>query len=332
MNNREIQSPENPHRAEYTARINRVIDYIQTHLEEELSLGSLARIAHFSPYHFHRIFRAMMGETLNRFIQRIRIEKAACELVHNQNKTITEIALENGFSSSSTFARAFRERYGMSASAWRSGGYSWERKDGKSNSNPSQTNSNSRKDFEIVSFYSDGESSYQTWRITMKDQIQTQVDVRNLPEMHVAYIRHIGPYKSDVALFKRLFNALWTWAGPRGLLRFPETKCLSVYHDNPDITAEDKLRTDVCITVPQDTPVDGKIGKMTLPAGTYAVGHFEIDAGGYEAAWNVIFGVWLPESGYQPADGPCFEMCLNNPEEHPQGKHIVDICIPVKPL
>lgn len=332
MNDGDFKHRENPQRAEYTARINRVIDYIQTHLEEELSLGSLSRIAHFSPYHFHRIFRAMVGETLSRFIQRIRIEKAAGELVHDHNKTITEIALENGFSSSSAFARAFRESFGMSASTWRSGGFRLQRKNGTSHSNSDQTDSNTGKDFEIVSFYSGGGSSNQTWRITMKDHDPIPVEVRNMPEMPVAYIRHIGPYKADAALFESLFNALWKWAGPRGLLRFPETKCLSVYHDNPDITEEDKLRTDVCITVPQDTPVDGKIGKMTIPAGTYAVGHFEIDADGYQAAWNAVYGGWLPESGYQPADGPCFEMYLNNPKEHPQHKHIVDICIPVKPL
>jgi len=332
MNDSDVKFRENPQRAEYTARINRVIDYIQANIDHELSLRSLSRIAHFSPYHFHRIFRAMMGETLGRFIQRIRIEKAACELVHDQKKSITEIALENGFSGSAAFARAFKESFGMSASTWRSGGGRRGSKMSKSKSNSRQTFRNLGKDFEVLSFYSSGDSPYQTWRITMKDQIQTQVEVRDMPEMHVAYIRHIGPYKGDNALFERLFNSLWKWAGPRGLLRFPETKCLSVYHDNPDITEEGKLRTDVCITVPPDTPVDGEIGKMTLPAGAYAVGHFEIDADDYEAAWNSIYGGWLPESGYQPADGPCFEMCLNNPKEHPQQKHIVDICIPVKPL
>ena len=88
----------------------------------------------------------------------------------------------------------------------------------------------------------------------------------------------------------------------------------------------------MCVTVPEDTPVDGEIGKMTVPGGKYAVAHFEIDVDQYSDAWNAVYGGWLPESGYQPEDGPCYELCLNNPEEHPESKHIVDICVPVKPL
>jgi AraC family transcriptional regulator len=71
---------------------------------------------------------------------------------------------------------------------------------------------------------------------------------------------------------------------------------------------------------------------MTIPGGSYAIGHFEIDDQGYEAAWNSIYGAWLPESGYQPDDRPAFEHCKNDPKEHPEGKSIVDIYVPVKPL
>ena len=108
---------------EYRARINRVIDYIEANIDRDLSLSELAEVAHFSPFHFHRIFRAMVGETLNGFIQRIRLEKAAMKLALNPRESITEIALDCGFSSPSVFARAFRETFGMSASQWRSGGY-----------------------------------------------------------------------------------------------------------------------------------------------------------------------------------------------------------------
>jgi AraC family transcriptional regulator len=89
---------------------------------------------------------------------------------------------------------------------------------------------------------------------------------------------------------------------------------------------------DVAITVPEDTTVDGEIGKTTIPGGQYAVGHFELSPERYGDAWNSLFGGWLPESGYQPADGPCYESYLNDPKQHPEGKHIVDICVPVKPL
>jgi AraC family transcriptional regulator len=96
-----------PRRTEYAARFNRVLDYIQAHLPEAMDLETLASVACFSPYHFHRLFHGWMGETLHDFIFRLRVERAATQLVYNPGKSITEIALDCGFSSSSTFARAF---------------------------------------------------------------------------------------------------------------------------------------------------------------------------------------------------------------------------------
>jgi AraC family transcriptional regulator len=322
-------SRESPNReyllAEYKSRINRVIDYIEANIGGELSLKELAEVAHFSPFHFHRIFGAMVGETLNSFIQRIRLEKAAMKLAADPKKSITEVAFEGGFSSSSVFARAFREGFGMSASEWR-------RKIGKPEGKLSQAVSNLRQDFEVTPFYTGG-INQQEWRVTMKNtNLKANVEVKEMPEMHVAYVRHIGSYKGGEELFASLFNKLMTWAGPRGLLRFPETKVLTIYHDNPEITDESRLRTDACITVPADTKVDGEIGKSTLPAGKYAIAHFEISPDQYQDAWNTVYGGWLPTSGYQPTDGPCYELYLNQPKDHPEGKHIVDICVPVKPL
>ena len=159
------------------------------------------------------------------------------------------------------------------------------------------------------------------------------VDVKEIPEIHVAYARNIGPYKGDTDLFEKLFNKLFQWAGARDLLHIPETKVMSVYHDNPDVVDESKLRTSVCITVPENTEVEGPVGKMTIPGGKYAIAHFEVDQTEYEAAWDALYGIWLPESGYQPSDDdrPAFEVYLNDPREHPEHKHIVDIYMPVKP-
>ena len=321
-------------REEYVSRINRVIDYIETNIDTDLSLENLAGVASFSSFHFHRIFRAMVGETLNQFIQRIRIEKAAGKLVHNPRKSITEIALECGFSSSAAFARVFKDTFHMSASEWRAGGYLQDRKIGKTNRKEDQALSNFGKDFDISFEYSYGETQNRIWRVKMKDkpQIKANVEVKDMPELQIAYVRHIGPYQGDSELFGRLFEKLMTWAGPRGLIRFPETQMLTVYYDDPEITEDAKLRVDACITVPEDTPAEGEVGRMTIPGGTYAVAHFELQVDEYGDAWNALFGGWLPESGYQPADGPSYEMYLNDPQQHPEGKCIVDICIPVKPL
>ncbi|MBN2238837.1 MAG: AraC family transcriptional regulator [Dehalococcoidales bacterium] len=318
---------------EYRSRINRVIDYIESNIDRPLTLRELSDVAGFSSYHFHRIFSGMVGETLYGFIQRIRLEKAALKLVLNQRKTITEISLDVGFTSMSAFARAFREKFGMSATKWRTEGYNQYSKNGTIFSNQEQLPDNIGQDYRTTLQYN-RDNKNNTWRIEMTEgSLKTDVEVKDLPEMTVAYLRHIGPYQGDTDLFGRLFGQLMTWAGARNLLNFPETKLLTVYYDDPDMTDDSKLRMDVCITVPENTKVDGEIGKSKISAGQYAVAHFEIDSDQYSEAWKTVYSVWLPQSGYEPADGPCFELCPADPDSYGEKtRHVVDICIPVKPL
>ena len=99
-----------------------MIDYIRERLAEEPSLRALARVAPFSPLHFHRVFRAITGETLFGFIQRQRIEKAATALIVHPDQSVLAVALDHGFGSSATFVRAFKAHFSMSATAWRAGG------------------------------------------------------------------------------------------------------------------------------------------------------------------------------------------------------------------
>jgi AraC family transcriptional regulator len=310
-------------RAEYTSHINCVFDYIERNIDTDLSLEKLASVANFSPFHFHRIFKAMTGETLSRFIQRVRAEKAAVQLLGNPKKSITEIALDCGFSGSAAFARVFKEAFGLSASEWR--------KIRKEESNEDQTDSKHGKASGLSSMYFDSNTNLLTWRITMNNK-QADVQVKDFAPMTVAYVRHVGPYKGDSKLFERLFGTIMKWAAPRGILGSPDMKSITVYHDDPDVTEADKLRLSVCVTVPEDTQTDGEIGKMTVAGGSYAVGRFELLSHEYEDAWKMMYGGWMPESGYQPDDNPPFELYLNDPDKHPEGRCIVEICIPVKPL
>lgn len=298
-------------RREYVSRVNAVIDYITSHLDGDLSLARLACEAAFSPYHFHRIFRAMVGETLHDFIRRVRIERAAALLVDYPARPITTIALDCGFSGSASFARAFRDRFGMSASAYR------ESKLCKPESKPG-------KDLNVSGEYI-ARARVEPQRSSAMDM---NVEVKQMPELHVAYVRNIGPYNTIGRAFERLMQ----WAGPRGLMQFPKMQMLGVYHDDPEVTDADKLRADACITVPEGTGVDGDVGASTIPGGLFAVAHVEISKDQFTEAWNKLMGEWLPESGYQPDDRLCYELYLNDPEEHPQGKFIVDICEPVRPM
>ena len=316
-------------RADYEGRINRVIDHIEAHIDEPLRLDDLARVACFSRFHFHRLFTAMTGETLGQFVSRLRLERSASQLLQSPDRSITEVALDSGFGSSASFARAFKGRFGVSATDWRRSPSlrkmgNADRKDGQAVRNP-------REAVAVSSARLDPVTSTLHWRIEMKtaSNLKAEVEVRDTEPMEVAYVRHVGPYAGDAALFGRLFGKLMGWAGPRGLIR-PDAACLTVYHDNPGVTQEEKLRTSVCLQVPPGTPVEGDVGLMTLPGGPTAFARFELSADQFGDAWQAVYGGWLPESGYQPDDRPAFELCLNNPAEHPEGKHIVEICVPVR--
>ncbi|MBT8397381.1 MAG: AraC family transcriptional regulator [Gemmatimonadetes bacterium] len=315
-------------RKEYWARINRAVDYIEDHLGEEMTLRDIASAAFFSPFHFHRIFRSLMGEPVSGFVQRIRLERAALLLRANRQTPVTRVAMDCGYGSPAAFSRAFKTAFGCTPSQWRRG--------------PGETSKDCTapgkegKETDPHTLYPSEEDGInqksRTRRESMAEEMKMDVRVEDLPEQTVAYIRHVGPYQGNSELFEGLFGRLFQWAGPRNLLRFPETQILSIYHDDPEVTDDEKLRLSVGITVSPDTQVSGEVGKMTLAEGTYAQARFELDPDGYAAAWEAVYGGWLPESGYQPDDRLAFERYLNSPKEHPEGKHIVEICVPVRPF
>ena len=102
----------NNNRKEYVARINKVIDYIEDNLAKDLSLKEISEVACFTPYHFHRIFRSMVGETLNQFITRLKMEKAAILLLTDKDRAISQLMYDCGFEDCSSFARAFKKTNG----------------------------------------------------------------------------------------------------------------------------------------------------------------------------------------------------------------------------
>lgn len=327
-------------RKEYIARINRAIDYIEKNIDRDLTLREIAEHAWFSPFHFHRIFSGIMNETLAAFIRRVRLEKAAAQLAANPDKSITDIALDLGFSGSSVFSRCFRSHFGVSPAQWRSGTLRdvQDSKDCKADRKDRKTDGKIWQEREEAPSYAvpvDGNDEFfnkpdDRRRCDMTNKMK--VDVRDLAPVTVAYVRHIGPYAGNSALFEGLFGRLWRWAGPRGMLNQKDLQVLIVYHDNPDLTDASKLRTSVCITVPKGTEVSGEVGLMDLPGGKYACGRFELTSSEFQRAWDGMCGNWLPDSGWQPDDRPCFESYLNDHRSHPEGKHIVDICVPVKLL
>lgn len=313
-------------RQEYTARINRVIDYIDKHLNEYITLDKIAKIACFSPFHFHRIFSTLTNETINGFIQRILIEKAAQKLRNEKDISISEIAYNCGFGSVAHFSRTFRKYFGLTAKEFRETEKAVFTKDGLFFSKNGQLTSKINQQSPDIrgQICSDSVIQFSHSNFIFMD---TKIEIKEMPEFNVAYCRHTGQFNQIGKAYEKLMK----WAAPRGLLNFPETKTITVYHDDPSITAIEQVRQSACITVENDVKVDGEIGKMKLESGKYAVGRFEIDEKGFEKAWNTMC-LWFTESGYQPGDGYSYELYYNSPEDDLKHRFILDICIPVKLL
>jgi len=152
-------------------------------------------------------------------------------------------------------------------------------------------------------------------------------EVKELPELNVACVRHVGPYTEIGGAVEKIF----AWAGQKGLIRFPGTQVLAVYYEDPKTVDASELRSDACLTVPEGTPVDGDVKTMKIPGGKFAVAHVEIDPSEYGAAWNQLIGEWMPGNGYRPDEGRlCYELYLNDPKQHPENKHVVDVCEPIR--
>ena len=162
-------------------------------------------------------------------------------------------------------------------------------------------------------------------------KIPFQVRVQRLAPETIAYIRHIGPYKGDTTLFRRLFGRLFAWAEPRSLMG-PEPRYLSLFQDNPNLTPAARQRLEAALVVPPGTPPGGEVGVRTIEGGLYATARVRVLLEDYAAQWDALVGDWLPGSGYQPDNRPAMEFYLNNPEKDPEGRYHVEMCLPVRPL
>lgn len=297
---------DSPVQLEYQSRMNRVVDYIETNLDHPFTLDELADTACFSKFHFHRIFHAIMGETLFAFIQRLRIEKAARLLIASRQTPVTRIALDCGFSSSAALARSFKERFGMSATQWRN---TYGINPGNCVAQPNREPRNKAIGTPV-----------------------SKIQIECFDPLDIVYLRYIGPYKGDETLFQRLFTELFAWTVPRGLVPGDGVDCLVIYHDDIEITRENQLRISVAIPAPRHIQVDRNIGRLTIEGGRYVRARFRLEPQEYVDAWEWLYRQWLPASGCQPDDRPSFEWYPTHENRTCDSKRTVDICIPVKPL
>ncbi len=149
-----------------------------------------------------------------------------------------------------------------------------------------------------------------------------------LPQRTLAYVRHVGPYMGDTELFSRLFGVVFSSLKARGLLE-SNAEGITVYHDDADTVPASKQRISVGCTVPHGTQANDGLDVLDLPESDYVVGSFEISPDQYPDAWTDMFA-YMGENGLAPsAKGVMYESYKNDPSSHPEGKHVVDICVAV---
>ncbi|NLB64872.1 MAG: AraC family transcriptional regulator [Lentisphaerae bacterium] len=294
---------------DYRQRVCRAMDFIHAHLHRELSLEEIARAASFSAFHFHRIFSAVTGETVFGFVRRLRLERAANQLLGRPQSDITSIALDNGFSSSQNFAKAFRAHFGCSPSAFR------RRKDGNKMSKERQADS--------LRLMQDAGQVERTSPQPERKWTMQKREVKNMPLWHVAYMRRLGPYGK--ATCEAAFRELMRWAGPRQLLG--QGPMLGIYWDNPEVTAPANCRVDACLVVPEGTRVEPPVALQDVPGGPHLVCEFNLPPTDFTAAWTDAFQ-YLVQQGYECAERPCYELYY---DDCSGATCRFDICIPLLP-
>ncbi|MEJ2592020.1 MAG: AraC family transcriptional regulator [Candidatus Thiodiazotropha sp.] len=280
----------------YQARLERVFDHIDRHLDETLGLDELSRLANFSKFHFHRLFSAHVGLGVVRYIQLKRLKRASYRLVFEERLRIIDIALEAGFENPESFSRAFKRNFGQTPSQFRRA------------------------------------PAWQPWteqtRLPSRERMQTmQVKIIDFEETPVAVLEHRG----SPALVNDSARQFIAWRKATGLSPVASSRTFGIAYDDPETTEAAQFRFDICGSVQQPVPENpqGVINKL-IPGGRCAVvrhlgSHDHIG----ESAWY-LYREWLPQSGEELRDFPLFFHYVNLIPETPEHELVTDIHLPLK--
>lgn len=296
----------------YFGRITRALAFMDEHLDSDLSLERVAKIAYYSPFHFHRIFKAVIGEPLNAYIVRRRIEKIATVLITQKGVSLTALSTQYGFNSPSSFSRAFKNFYGLSPSDFS------KQSPGKF-SKIRQADSKNGQEKVAFEKYLCNIDNHKKWI-----KMNAKIEIVERPLQQLACITHIGEQGLE-----NTFERLLKWARPKGLLQHPNNKLARIFHDSFKVTAPEKVRMSACILLEEAMGAEGEIIPAHIEKGRFIVGHFEILPHAFEQAWSSLF-IWMNEEGYKKAAQNPFEIYQNDYREHPENKFIVDLYIPIE--
>lgn len=274
---------------DYADRINRAIDHVMRNLAEPLPLEEVARVACFSPFHFHRIFRALVGETLHAFVKRVRLESALHRMAHHPTDSLTDVALACGFSSSSEFSRSFRAHFGVPPSG-----------------------------FDLATYRDTNRARLHLERLPAGENPDGfVVALRDLPPRRVAYLRIARPYEGTAVV--DAVHRMIAWADARGLA---DNQWLGYQWEDPEVVALENCRYDIGLEIDDSVVLEpaGELGVQRFPAMRVAelsiAGPIQLEM----RAIDYLYQTWLPASGYVPDHQPGFEVWNGRPFAH-GGEH-----------
>lgn len=282
------------------------MDHVLAHLADPLRLETVAGIAGFSPFHFHRIFQAAVGETLLEFVKRQRLERALKLMSHAPTRSLTDVALEVGFSSSSDFSRSFKARYGVPPSAFDVA--TWA--------------ASKRETMQDV-LLGEGERTMFQRLASGENPDGFEATVRRLPPRTVAYVRVHDPYRGGVT---EAFDRLVAWARERGA---DGGQWLGYMWEHPDFVALEDCRYDAAVVVDDVEPA-GEVCRYDFPAMSVAEVTIKGGVDLEQRALDWLYGTWLPASGYEPDDQPSFEAFHGLPFAHGFEHFELDVHLPVR--
>lgn len=275
---------------DYVQRINKVVAYINNHLDETLDLKTLANEAALSDFHFHRIFKALKGEAIGGYITRLRLE-ATARLLRYTALTIEEIAFNIGYETPASLSKAFKKQYGISPTEYRT-----------------------NKDTYIMKK-----------EIINPDLALKAPKIVTLEPKNLIYVALTGAYGS--LDYGKAYEQLWAVIKAQKLFtKGIESICIS--YDDPKITEGSLQRSDVCLAIHKSATPQEEVSCKTLAGGKYAVffyqGSYENLSQVYDAAVR-----WVIDHEYTLREEPFFEKYLNDARRTPKEKLKTEIYIPI---
>ncbi|KQV91611.1 GyrI-like domain-containing protein [Rhizobacter sp. Root1221] len=284
---------ERPAAAAYESRFERVRQYIRTHLDDRLDLNTLAEVAHLSAHHWHRVYHAVHGETVADTVKRLRLHRAAGDLAQG-TMPVADVARRSGYPNVQSFTRIFKAVYGLPPARYR--------EEGAHAPLPDATGPDRLK------------PRAASW----------DVDVQDRPARALVTVDHTGSYMDIGHAFERLYGGL----AASGLMR-PGLRSFGIYLDDPTAKDEVLLRSKAAVLLDVTQALPAPLGRHVLPAGRCAVLRYRGPYASMRAAYDWLFGEWLPASGLEPADAPVVEEYLNNPRDTAPADLLTDIELPL---